>query len=237
MSTFSRPELGATLNLSVDLIPETNKNRSGRPISPKFITIHNTSNPNRGANAAAHARFVKNKGFYTLGSGKKNYVSWHYTVDDTQVIKHLPVNERAIHAGSGNGKSIGIEICMHAENDQEECNLRAQRLVGLLMHDLKIPKENIKPHKYWTGKACPTLLLSDFERFVAGAEATRASIVTDTEGAESIEGLVTATEIDAALFPSAEADTEAEATPEDDLKEEHDLIASEVETFVLTSKV
>jgi N-acetylmuramoyl-L-alanine amidase CwlA len=46
--------------------------------------------------------------FYTLPSGKKNWVSWHFTVDDVEAVQHLPITERAIHAGAGNG-GLGIE--------------------------------------------------------------------------------------------------------------------------------
>lgn len=231
MPLISRSELGQLLNLSVDLIPETNKNRSGRSISPKYITVHNTSNSSSGADASAHSRFVNNQGYYVLKSGKKNFVSWHYTVDDIQIIKHLPINERAIHAGAGNGVSIGIEICMHAENNKTQGDIRAQRLIAVLMHDLKISKDNIKPHQHWTGKACPTLLLSDFDNFVQGAETIRQSIIPATE---TNDGTLTTSEIDAALFEQAEAVVEANAPPEDNPEEEHSLVAVEVEAFVST---
>ncbi len=40
----SRKKLGESLNLEIDLIPESNSNRSGIRITPRFITIHNTDN-------------------------------------------------------------------------------------------------------------------------------------------------------------------------------------------------
>lgn len=228
---MNRSELGQSLNLSVELIPEGRSNRSGRQIAPTHLTIHNTSNPHSGADAQAHSRFVREKGFYTLPSGKKNYVSWHYTVDDAGVIKHLPVNERAIHAGNGNGVSIGIEICMHAENDQDAANERAARLVAALMHDLKIPKANIHPHKFWTGKICPTLLLSEFTGFCEKASAICDALdgAGEDEGAPATDELTTDAELAGIAVtrenPVEEGDVASDHEEPDD---EHDLIATEV---------
>ncbi|WP_321342357.1 N-acetylmuramoyl-L-alanine amidase [uncultured Cohaesibacter sp.] len=235
MVNVTRAELGAMLNLRVDLIPATHPNRSGRNIAPRYITIHNTANSNPGANAAAHARFVRNTGYYLLASGKKNYVSWHYTVDDKEVIKHLPVNERAIHAGRGNGVSIAIEICMHADNDQSACDLRAQRLVAVLMHDLKIPASHVVPHKHWTNKNCPTLLLDNFSAFVAGAEAIRAAIMEvdpTIEGLPMPSDIVTESEIRASLDPAQQKEAQPDIPPEDDPEREHEWIAKAVEAFI-----
>ena len=124
---MNRKELGQSLNLIEELVAVRRPNRSGTPMAPHSVTIHNTSNAGSNADARAHSRFVRNTGFYTLPSGKKNFVSWHYTVDDGCVIKQLPINERAIHAGAGNGASIGIEVCMHKEINQPAANDRAAR--------------------------------------------------------------------------------------------------------------
>lgn len=232
---MNRPELGQSLNLSIEFIPEGRPNRSGRQIAPTHLTIHNTSNASPGADANAHSRFVREKGFYVLPSGKRNNVSWHYTVDDTRVIKHLPVNERAIHAGSGNGVSIAIEICMHAENDQKAANARAARLVAALMHDLKIPRQNVRPHKFWTGKICPTLLLSGFDRFCEDA----ASIVEalEVESEEEVPEVTDALTTEAERLRIAETaanpvEEEGAAPDHDEPDDEHERIAAEVSATV-----
>lgn len=232
---MDRSELGEQLNLKVELVPAGRPNRSGRTISAKFVTIHNTSNPNSGADADAHSRFVREKGFYILASGKRNDVSWHYTVDDTKVIKHLPVNERAIHAGKGNANSIAIEICMHAENDQAAADLRAAKLVAVLMHDLGISKENIKSHQFWTGKQCPTLLLAKFDEFCALAAGIRASITAapseDDDGSRATDETVTDSEM-VAVALARETMNEGDGGPtEDDPAEMHDLVAAQVSAF------
>lgn len=228
---MNRSELGQSLNLSVELIPEGRPNRSGRQIAPTHLTIHNTSNPHPGADARAHSRFVREKGFYTLASGARNNVSWHYTVDDTRVIKHLPVNERAIHAGSGNGVSIGIEICMHAENDQAAANDRAARLVAVLMHDLRIPKENIRSHKSWTGKICPTLLLGGFDSFCETATAIRDALDAPGEAAGPAPSDDTTTDAEKERIAATRENPveEGEVTPDhEEPDDEHALIAAEM---------
>jgi N-acetylmuramoyl-L-alanine amidase CwlA len=52
-------EAYAELNIVQDLIPIGNSNRPGTKLVPTGITIHNTDNPNKGANAAAHAKYQK----------------------------------------------------------------------------------------------------------------------------------------------------------------------------------
>ncbi len=239
---MDRSELGRQLNMKVELIPEGKPNRSGRRIAADFITIHNTSNPNPGADAGAHSRFVRNKGHYVLRSGKKNFVSWHYTVDDKEVIKHLPVNERAIHAGRGNGVSIGIEVCMHRNIDQAAANRRASLLVAALMHDLNIPKSNIKPHKHWTGKACPVLLLSNFDDFCSSADDVCRAIIEPSEAVElptlaGTESLITSEEELASIKAARETPMESESVETDAAPEEeneHELISEALESFIKT---
>jgi N-acetylmuramoyl-L-alanine amidase len=152
-----RQELGKKLNLVEDLIPESHSNRPGTKIQPEYITIHNTDNSNPGADARAHAKYLKN------ADARERKVSWHYTVDDKECIKHLPINEEGWHAATteGNKKSIGIEICMHEGINQENANHKAATLAAILRYDLKIPRDNIVTHHRWSGKNCPRLLLDN----------------------------------------------------------------------------
>ena len=130
-------------------------NRPGRAIHPTSITMHNTSNTSPGADAKAHSRFVRNTGHYVLRSGRKNWVSWHYTVDDNVAIQHLPNTEMGWHAGPANGSSIGIEVCMHQGINRDLADRRAAALVAKLLRDLGLTRNDIKTHKDWTGKTVP----------------------------------------------------------------------------------
>ena len=90
-----------------DLIPKGRRNRPGYKLTPKYITIHDTANTQTGADARAHANYLKNS--------PNLEASWHFTVDDKVIIQHLPLSENGWHAGdgangTGNRQSIGIEI-------------------------------------------------------------------------------------------------------------------------------
>lgn len=152
-----RIELGKTLNLEIDFIPESNSNRPGTRIKPEYITIHNTDNSSPGAGALAHAKYIKG------ADAQKRKVSWHYTVDDKLCVKHLPLNEMSWHAASavGNRSSIAIEICMNTGIDQSAADKRAATLTAILMYDLNILINNVVPHYHWSGKNCPRLLLNN----------------------------------------------------------------------------
>jgi N-acetylmuramoyl-L-alanine amidase CwlA len=225
---MNRTELGKSLNLSVELIAKGRPNRSGRLISPTYVTIHNTSNDGPRADADAHSRFVRNKGYYEW-NGKKRFVSWHYSVDDKQIIKQLPINEHAIHAGPGNGKSIAIEICMHKGIDQGSANARAARLVAALMNDLGIGPDKIVPHKHWTNKTCPVLLLPSFTTFVENAVSILASLTASPTESLARDDVVSVEEL--ALLDQT-PDALVESAPEDDPDDEHKKIANALAEFL-----
>ena len=69
------------------LLPSGAKNKPGRSMTPKYITMHNTGNTSKGADARAHASYLSSG-----ASGQK--VSWHYTVDD-QVIYYSSLTAMA----------------------------------------------------------------------------------------------------------------------------------------------
>jgi N-acetylmuramoyl-L-alanine amidase CwlA len=143
------------LNLKVDFIPAGASNRSGRPLTPAFITVHNTANADRGADALMHARYMKG------ADARQRQVSWHFSVDDHQCVQSLPLNERGMHAGTGlgNASSLGIEICENAGIDQATANGRAALLVAALLRRFGLSITHVVPHKHWSGKQCPHLLL------------------------------------------------------------------------------
>lgn len=184
---MTRAELLGLLNLSEELIAAGRPNRSGRRITPTSVTVHNTSNDNVGADAAAHSRFVRQTGFY-MHNGRQNWVSWHYSVDDRRVIRHLPIREEAFHAGPANRVSLAIEVCMNRGIDQAAADLRAARLVALHLFDLRLGRDDIRTHKSWTGKACPTLLMGQWDRFVDHVMEIRNAITGPPPPADAVAG-------------------------------------------------
>ena len=151
------------LRIIQDFLPSGADNRPGGSNPDTYITIHETGNFARGADAAAHAAYLRGS------SARDAPVSWHYTVDDHSIYQHLPDNERAYHAGDGgsgpgNATSIGIEICVDAGGDFEQARANAAALVRLLMERHDIPLERVVQHNRWNGKDCPKTI-----RATAGA--------------------------------------------------------------------
>ena len=114
-----------------------------------YITIHETANTSRGANAEMHARYINN------GSS----ATWHYTVDDKEVVQHYLDTRQCWHAGDGGGagntQSIGIEICVNSDGNFSKTIDNAVDLVKMLMGKYKIPLSNVVQHNHWSGKDCP----------------------------------------------------------------------------------
>ena len=75
-------------------------------MTPQYITIHNTAND---ASADNEYKFM-------TSTNAKSTTGWHIVVDDVKAIYAVPLNRNSFHAGdgangTGNRKSIGIEIC------------------------------------------------------------------------------------------------------------------------------
>ncbi|MGX4282011.1 N-acetylmuramoyl-L-alanine amidase [Bacillus sp. JK106] len=170
------------VKITKDFIPVGHNNRPGYAMDPAYITVHNTANTAKGANAAMHARYEKNP---------ETPTSWHFTVDEKEIYQHLPLNENGWHAGdgnrgNGNRKSIGIEICENSDGDFEKAVANAQWLIKKLMKEQGISLANVVPHQHWSGKYCPRKLLDRWDSFkagISGAPSSPAKTETKTGGA------------------------------------------------------
>ena len=142
------------------LIPVTNKtSRTQNKMIPKHITIHNTANPN--VSALNNSKYVDTA---------KGYVSWHFTVGDGVVYQELPINENAWHAGDGskgegNRQSIAIEVA-EVDGAYETAIIFVKELIAYL----GFTTNDIYPHKHWSGKDCPRLILPIWDKFISQLE-------------------------------------------------------------------
>ncbi|MGG6272992.1 N-acetylmuramoyl-L-alanine amidase [Bacillus velezensis] len=167
------------VKITKDFIPVGHNNRPGYAMDPAYITVHNTANTAKGASAAMHARYEKNP---------ETPTSWHFTVDEKEIYQHLPLNENGWHAGdgncgTGNRKSIGIEICENSDGDFEKAVANAQWLIKKLMKEQGISLANVVPHKHWSGKQCPRKLLDRWDSFKAGISGASSSSPETKPGA------------------------------------------------------
>ncbi|WZX99664.1 N-acetylmuramoyl-L-alanine amidase [Bacillus sp. FSL W7-1360] len=143
-----------------DFISSRSSNRPGQKIKATHITVHETANTGKGANAKSHARYVKG------ADARRRSVSWHFTVDDSEIIQHLPTDELAWHAGTtGNRQSIGVELCVNKDGNFEQTKKNAAWLIKKLMKEHGVSLGNVVTHKYWTGKQCPARLLKEWSAF------------------------------------------------------------------------
>ena len=146
------------MNITQNFIPAGRRNRPGIKLTgPKYITIHDTANPAKGADALMHARYLK-------GDDAANRpASWHFTVDDQRVVQHIPLDEVAWHAGDGskgpgNTSSIAIEICENVDCDRAKAEANAAELVAYLLKQFGLPIDAVVQHNRWTGKDCPRII-------------------------------------------------------------------------------
>jgi N-acetylmuramoyl-L-alanine amidase len=123
-----------------------------------WITVHETANPNPGANAAMHDRFVHD-------GGGADHVSFHATQDDRENIQILSWYEAAYHAadggGPGNYDSIAIETCINSDGNWEQTKRNLAELIKRLMREFGIPATKVVQHNHWSGKDCPRRLRSN----------------------------------------------------------------------------
>lgn len=120
----------------------------------KYIVIHETANTNKGANAQAHANLQSR--------GNSRSASWHYQVDDKQVIQSFDDNKQCWHAGNAsyNKESIGIEICVNSDGNYLKAVDNAIQLTKYLMDKYNISADNVIQHNVASGKDCPRYLRS-----------------------------------------------------------------------------
>ncbi|OOR30485.1 S-layer homology domain-containing protein [Bacillus cereus] len=153
------------------IVPKGNDDiRPGYPMVPKYITIHETANPAKGANALNHAKFLDSQARGTADRA----ASWHFTVDDKEIYQHLPVNEVGWHAGNktGNYESIGIEIAVNEDGNYEKAVENARKLAAYLMNELNISLDKVQKHQFWSGKNCPAYMIQrgQWDAFLKGTE-------------------------------------------------------------------
>lgn len=134
----------------VDHIPK-NTPHGRRPcvnMAPKYITIHNTGNPNSTA---------KNERTWLTNPDNPRSASFHYVIDAINVVECIPPNETANHAGDGRGdgnmRSVGVEICESGDYAQTLRNAAA--FVASLLYERGWGIDRLRRHYDWSGKICP----------------------------------------------------------------------------------
>lgn len=119
-------------------------------MNAEFIVVHNT------ANDAPAENEIK----YMISNDNK--VSFHYAVDDKEIVQGIPENRNAYHAGDGsngqgNRKGLAIEIC-YSKNGGErfiQAEKNAAEFIAMKLKEKGWGIDKVKRHKDFSGKYCP----------------------------------------------------------------------------------
>lgn len=179
------------MNIVKNLVPESKySTKCPYAMKPTRIVVHNTANDASAKNEVAYMK------------RNNNQVSFHYAVDDKQIVQGIPENRNAWHSGDGgNGKGnregIAIEIC-YSKSGGTKFSKAEANAVELIVDILKRYGwgiDKVTKHQDYNGKYCPHRTLDlGWERFInmIDAKLNPNDVVSKSIGAvaeEVIKGL------------------------------------------------
>lgn len=119
-------------------------------MTPEFIVVHNT------ANDATAQNEIK----YMISND--NQVSFHFAVDDKEIVQGLPLDRNAWACGDGangkgNRKGIQIEICYSKSGGArfENAEKNAAKFIAQLLKERGWGVDKVKKHQDFSNKYCP----------------------------------------------------------------------------------
>lgn len=138
------------VNIRQNLVQSWNySNKCPYTMNPTTVTVHNTAND---APAWNEVNYMINN---------KDEVSFHYAVDDKEIVQGVPENRNAWHAGDGSGngnmRSISIEICYSLSGGDNfiKAEKNAAEFVASILKRKGWGIDRVKKHQDWNGKYCP----------------------------------------------------------------------------------
>ena len=125
-------------------------------MTPTRIVIHNTAND---ASAAEEIAYMHNN---------SNQTSFHFAVDDKEIVQGIELNRNAWHASDGNGKGnregIAIEICYSKSGGGRWLKAveNAAELTAKFLKDYGWGIDRVTKHAGYTDKHCPHRILDEY---------------------------------------------------------------------------
>lgn len=125
------------------------------PMTATRIVVHETANDASAKNEIAY--MIRNN----------NTTSFHFAVDDKEVVQGIPLDRNAFHAGDGNGKGnregIAIEICYSKSGGDRwrKAVDNAARFIAEMLKERGWGIDKVTKHQDYNGKNCPHRILSD----------------------------------------------------------------------------
>ena len=138
-------------------------------MNPTRIVVHNTAND---ASARNEVKYMQNN---------KSQTSFHYAVDDKEVIQALPLDRNSWNAGdgrngNGNREGISVEICYSKSGGDRfiKAEKRAAKLIAEILDQNGWDISKVTKHQDYSGKYCPHRTLDmGWNRFLKMIEAER----------------------------------------------------------------
>ena len=135
-------------------------------MAPTRVVVHNTANDAPAANEIAY--MIRND----------NEVSFHYAVDDQEVVQGIPENRNTWNAGDGNGKGnregIAVEICYSLSGGERfmKAEENAAEFIASILKRYGWGMDKVTKHQDYNGKKCPHRTLDlGWDRFLKMVEA------------------------------------------------------------------
>ena len=125
-------------------------------MTPTRIVIHNTANDAPAKNEISYM------------NRNKNEVSFHFAVDDTEIVQGIELDRNAWHSGDGNGKGnregIAIEICYSKSGGEKWLKAveNAAELTAKLLDERGWGTDRVTKHQDYSGKHCPHRILDEY---------------------------------------------------------------------------
>ena len=119
------------------------KNRPGiLKTSTEYICVHDTASAAPSAGELAHEKWLSGM---ASDPSSNTWVSWHFTVGDTMIINHIPIDEVAYHAGDGTGTPLEfIDTNIKYDNKKVEVSVSSDGyfIVNGIKTSIDIPKDD-----------------------------------------------------------------------------------------------
>lgn len=151
------------MEIKQNLVPLSKYNiKCPYAMTPEGIAVHNTANDAPAENEIAY--MIRND----------ETVSFHFAVDDKEIIQGIPTDRNAFHAGDGatgkgNRKYIAIEICYSLSGGDKfiKAEKNAATFIAELLKERGWGIDRVKKHQDFSGKYCPHRTLDmGWQRFL-----------------------------------------------------------------------
>jgi N-acetylmuramoyl-L-alanine amidase CwlA len=151
------------LTIKQNLVPSNKYNiKCPHAMNPTRIVIHNTANDASAQNEIAF--MIRNN----------DQVSYHFAVDDKEVVQGLPLDRNGWHSGDGaNGKGnregIAIEICYSKSGGDRftKAEQNGAKLTAQLLKERGWGIDKVTKHQDYANKYCPHRTLDmGWQRFI-----------------------------------------------------------------------